>query len=231
MKTIGILGGMGPLATVDLFKKIIMNAAAAGDNDHIPILIDNNTRIPDRTAYLLHHGKDPLPELVKSAVRLEMMGADVLVMPCNTAHFFINELIKYVSIPFLNMLEETAKEIKAGRPALKEVGLLATEGTYRSGIYESVFHKYDLNVIIPDQAGQQDIMQLIYSVKSGTKIELDRFKEILKALRNNFSGPFVLGCTELPVAFRMYGIREDIVDPTNILARSALRFVGKKLIS
>ena len=84
-KTIGIIGGMGPLATADLFEKIVGHTKAACDQEHLHVVIDSNTNIPDRTAALLHGGADPLPELTGSARRLEAMGADVLIMPCNTA--------------------------------------------------------------------------------------------------------------------------------------------------
>ena len=108
-KTIGIVGGMGPLATCDLFKKIVEITDAACDQYHVRVCIDSNTEISDRTAAILSGGKNPVPELVKSAVRLQGMGADVLIMPCNTAHYFYNQLVPFVDTPFLNMLEETAK--------------------------------------------------------------------------------------------------------------------------
>ena len=127
MKTVGIIGGMGPLATVDLFGKIVNLTDAKCDNDHIHILIDNNTYIPDRTSYILGDGENPIDELVKSAKRLKNMGADFLIMPCNTAHYFYNDIINNVSIPFINMIEETANYIN--NKNIKKVGLLSTTGT------------------------------------------------------------------------------------------------------
>ena len=124
-KTIGIVGGMGPLATSDLFRKIVEITDAASDQEHVRVCIDNNTEIPDRTAAILKGGEDPVPEMVKSAVRLQGMGADVLIMPCNTAHYFYDRLTPFVDTPFLNMIEETAKEIK--RRGIKKAGLLATD--------------------------------------------------------------------------------------------------------
>src|SRR5690554_1747344 len=103
MKSIGIIGGMGPLATCDLFGKIINNTNARIDQDHIHVYIDNNTEIPDRTAAILYGGKSPVAQLVRSAIKLESMGADALIMPCNTAHYFYDEVIKYVNIPMIHM--------------------------------------------------------------------------------------------------------------------------------
>ena len=108
-KTIGILGGMGPLATADLFRKIVLMTRAGCDNEHIRIYIDNNCRIPDRTAAILQGGADPVPEMSDALRHLEACGADCIIMPCNTAHYFLPRLQSQTKIPFLSMLEATAK--------------------------------------------------------------------------------------------------------------------------
>jgi aspartate racemase len=110
-KILGIIGGMGPLATVNLFNKIVINTDAQNDQEHIHMLVDNNINIPDRTAFLLGTGEDPTEELIKSAVRLEKAGADFLIMPCNTAHHFYEVIKEKINIDFLNMIEETVKFI------------------------------------------------------------------------------------------------------------------------
>src|SRR5450756_3162887 len=121
---------MGPMATADLFKKIIDNTPATCDNDHFHVCIDSNTNIPDRTAAILFGGKDPVPEMVRSAILLEAMGADLLVMPCNTAHFFYDRVAAMTHVPIINMLEETAREVV--RQNISCVGLLATCLLYTS---------------------------------------------------------------------------------------------------
>lgn len=126
-KTIGIIGGMGPLATCDLFHRIIEITDASCDQEHIRVLIDNNTRIPDRTAAILHGGADPVEQMVISARGLQTMGADLLLIPCNTAHYFHKQVSDCVNVPVLHMLEETAKV--ASRKGIETVGLLATDGT------------------------------------------------------------------------------------------------------
>ncbi|SKC83275.1 cysteate racemase [Maledivibacter halophilus] len=229
MKTIGILGGMGPLATADLFKKIIMMTDANSDNEHIPIIVENNTRIPDRTDYIINDGEDPTKYMIKSAIRLEMMGADVIIMPCNTAHYFYDEIIKYIKIPFINMIVETAKETKNLYPKGK-IGLLATEGTCRAGIYDKVFKEYNLELIKPNPEKQKYVMKLIYDIKKGKdNIDLKNFKSVLKELKNQGAEAFILGCTELPVAFEMFSIEEICIDPTKVLACSAIRYAGKNI--
>ena len=112
-KTIGILGGMGPLATADLFRKITLLTDAARDNDHIRVYIDSNARIPDRTAAILSGGKDPVPEMASALRSLEACGASCVIMPCNTAHYFLPRLQAMTKLPFISMLEATAKTCAA----------------------------------------------------------------------------------------------------------------------
>lgn len=165
-KTIGIVGGMGPLATCDLYQKIIQVTQADKDQEHVRVCIDGNTRIPDRTAAILHKGRDPLPQMIKSAVRLEGMGADVLIMPCNTAHYFYKKLLPFVDIPFLNMLEETADA--AVKMGITKAGLLATDGTVKSGVYEKAFQERGISLELPAKEEQESVMELIYDgVKAG----------------------------------------------------------------
>lgn len=230
MKTIGILGGMGPLATADLFQKIILNTEAHSDNDHIHILVDNNTEIPDRTNHILGEGKNPLPILIESALRLELLGAQLIIMPCNTAHYYYADIKHFLHVPFLNMIEETAKEIKIKSPVTERVGLLATSGTYASGIYDKIFQQYGLTVIKPDKDQQQVIMEIIYGVKSGmSDLDIDAFTKVLNRLKEQNIQTYVLGCTELPIAWQKFGLEESFIDPTVILAKSAIRAVGKKV--
>ena len=133
-KTIGILGGMGPLATCDLYTKIIMNTPASCDQEHIHVIIDSNTRIPDRTAALLEGGEDPRPEMIRSAVMLEEDGAEAILMPCNTAHGFYDDIQAAVGIPVLHMIRLTGEELK--KRGITCAGLMATTGTIRTGIYQ-----------------------------------------------------------------------------------------------
>ena len=228
-KTIGIVGGMGPLATCDLFKKIVEITDAACDQDHVRVCIDSTTEISDRTAAILSGGKNPVPEMVKSAVRLQGMGADVLIMPCNTAHYFYNQIVPFVDTPFLNMLEETAKEIK--RRGIKKVGLLATDGTCQSGVYKTVFDAAGIEMLSPSPVGQQAVMDVIYKgVKAGNlSIDLSGFNKAMDELFEAGAEVLVLGCTELPVAFELFHIDRPNIDPTLVLAAAAVRFVGAKV--
>jgi len=231
VKTIGILGGMGPLATVEIFRKLVTMTDAGCDNEHIPVIIDNNTQIPDRTSHILGRGESPLFELVKSAVRLQDAGADVIIIACNTAHYYYDELVRHVKIPIINMIEETAKEILKSRPGTKRFGLIATEGTIRAGVYKKVFDSFGLELIQPDQKYEQHIMDVIYGIKSGLKdMDPENLKNVLKELKKQGAEAFILGCTEIPIAFNMFGIKEDYVDSSEVLVRRAIEFAGKRVL-
>jgi len=229
-KVVGILGGMGPLATVDLFQKIVQQTEAKTDNDHIHIIIDNNTKVPDRTASIINSGESPLNCLVTSAVKLEMMGADVIIMPCNTAHYFYDAIMPFIQIPFINMIEETAKEIKKNYKGRK-VGLLSTEGTSKSGVYDKTLTEYGIDFIKPDERLQPYVTDIIYAVKKGdTNPDKEGLLKVLESIKNKGAELFILGCTELPIAFQRMDIREKYIDPTDILARRAIEFVGKRVV-
>ncbi len=231
MKTVGILGGMGPLATSDLFNKIITLTDAKNDNDHLHIILDNYPAIPDRTKYILGDGENPLKYMVEAALKLEIMGANFIIMPCNTAHYFYEDISTYIRIPFLNIIEETAKEIKLNNPKTKNVCLLATQGTYKTGIYDNTFKKYGLEIFKPDKIIQDIVTDIIYSIKKGdTRLQKINIAPLISYLESINSGDIILGCTELPVAFSILGISKGCIDPTKILAKSAIRFAGKETI-
>ena len=120
-KIIGILGGMGPEATIDLFQKIVKLTPAQQDQEHLRIIIDNNPKIPDRTKAILHGGENPLPELIKTAQNLERAGADFIIIACNTAHYYLPEIQKTVNITIFSIMQETALYIHHVFPSMKQI--------------------------------------------------------------------------------------------------------------
>ena len=229
-KTIGILGGMGPLATIDLYKKIVFFTDAEKDQDHIPTIISSNTRIPDRTSAIQNLGSTPLHELAYAAVQLECAGADLIVMPCNTAHFYYRELIQYIHVPFLNMIEITANYVK--RKNVKKAALLATDGTLESCVYNEFFDPIGVEIIQPGEY-QKLVMDLIYTdVKCGREtISKHSVQEMIESLVGKGAELFILGCTELPIAFERYNFNEVFIDPTAELAKNAILCAGGRLRS
>lgn len=229
-KTIGIIGGMGPLATYDLAEKILDNTVASCDQDNIPMLIDCNTRIADRTAAILHGGADPRPEMKKSAKRLEEAGADVLIIACNTAHYFYDSVCEDISIPVLHMPRLTAQRLLD--MGVKKAGVLATDGTCESGVYGNALEEEGIEPVYPSAEKQKIIMSLIYDhVKAGimdfSDLDIDG---VLAEMQEKGAEALILGCTELPMAFDIIGDTPvPVVDPTEVLARAAVSFAGAPL--
>lgn len=228
-KTIGIIGGMGPMATADLFRKITAMTNAVKDSEHIHVIIDSNGAIPDRTAAILGKGEDPRTVMTATIKRLEQAGADILLMPCNTAHFFYDDLQAATACPILHMLKLTAEEIK-GR-GLKNVCLLATDGTVQTGIYSKLFEQNGIGYMLPEPEEQKLVMDAIYNgVKAGNAAyDATALKAALAAMRARGAEAFVLGCTELPIAFADYRLDYPTVDPTTVLAKAAIVAAGYEL--
>ncbi len=224
-KIIGILGGMGPEATVDLFHKIIKFTPAEKDQDHLRIIIDNNPKIPDRTAAILGRGEDPFPALQESARNLGKTGADFIVVACNTAHYYISQIQESVNIPILNMIEETAKETQQIIPQIKKVGLLASIGTYKTEIYHKHFKKYNIEVISPEENDREGVMKIIYAVKAGNlsnDVKGNIYK-VAQKLINKGAEAIIAGCTEIPLILKEGDISIPVIDPTQVLAEAAVQ--------
>ena len=227
-KSIGILGGMGPLATADLFRKIVLLTDAARDNDHIRIYIDDNASIPDRTAAILSGGADPLPAMTDSLRKLEACGADCIIMPCNTAHYFLPRLQTLTAVPFLSMLEATARACAARFPG-GTAAVLATKGTLSAGLYQAALEQAGVPFLIPHDAEQDALMRVIYDgVKAGKEPEDYRadMESVVEALTARGADYLILGCTELPLAAQALALNVPAVDPTEELAKAAIRFAG-----
>lgn len=219
-KVIGVLGGMGPWATLELFKRLLKITPAQTDQDHLQIIIYSNPKIPDRTAALLHGGESPLPLLLSTARNLEKAGADFIIMPCNTAHYYLDELRDAVTIPMLNMIEETVALIEERR-----AGLLATDGTIRSGLYQKACQKRGIKLLYPDDIGQKAVMDVVYSVKEG-RVDLGvkrRAIEVAEGLIAQGAETIIAGCTEISLVLREGDISVPLFDSLDILAERAIK--------
>ena len=230
-KIIGILGGMGPEATAELFYRIIKETPAKKDQEHIRIIVDNNPKIPDRTAAILGTGEDPLPEMIRTAKNLERAGADFIVMPCITAHHYIKELQRSISIPVLNMVELTAKTLAENFPEVRKAGLLGTTGTVKSGVFDKALDKVGVKVIYPSNEGQKRVMDAIYGcikagkILEGRKIVVEEANHLIHA----GADAIICGCTEISLVLKNSDVAKPVIDPLQILARSAVMIaLGKE---
>jgi len=225
-KTIGVLGGMGPWATLDFFEKILRLTPAKTDQEHLRVIIDNNPKIPDRSPAIVGMGEDPTPALVAGARTLQQAGADVIVIPCNTAHYFYERVQNAVSIPVLHIMEEVAATAREEVPTARVLGILATAAAVSSGLYARACARRGIEVVNPDPSGQQVVNRAIYAVKGGQMgPEITAgLKKIADGLVGRGAQALVLGCTELPFVLKPQDVRVPLLDSNQILARAAVRF-------
>ena len=201
-KCAGVLGGMGPDATVDFMTRLLRLVDAKEDSDHIRCIVDNNPKVPSRIKALFEGGReDPAPCLMDMARRLEAWGADFLVMPCNTAHHYHEQIQSAVRIPVLDMIGLAARAAQQKFPQLRKAGILATSATMRVGLYEKAFGRLGIATLYPDAPDQAGLLALIKSIKAGHIGEVQRAALIATGRRVLEKGAqaLVLACTELSV--------------------------------
>jgi len=227
-KIIGILGGMGPEATIDLFTKIVKGTKVKKDQDHLRILIDNNPKIPDRTLAIQKKGPSPLPQLIRSAKVLESAGADFIIIPCVTAHHFYESLQKRIKIPIFHIVDETVKYIQYKLEGIKKVGLIATTGTIQTRLFQKYFSHTGIDLVLPTPEIQKRwVMEAIYG-KKGIKVigpSEDSKRLILEAsqkLVDQGAQAMIAGCTEVPLVLKEGDLTVPVIDPILILANAAV---------
>lgn len=225
-KIIGILGGMGPEATADLFHRILKLTPVNKDQDHFRVIIDSNSKIPDRTPGILGTGASPLPSMMETGRNLVKAGVDFIIMPCNTAHYFHNELEQLLGVPVLHMIKLSAKYVSENYPEVKQVGLEATDGTIASKLYHDAYAEYGIEVITPKDEPQKVVMDAIYgnvkvgSLENGGKL----LKQVAEELIEEGSEAIICGCTEVSLVLHDGDLSVPVVDPLQVLAEEAVKY-------
>lgn len=230
MKIIGIIGGMGPAATIDLYKKMVDQTPAEKDQDHIHVIIDSYPQIEDRTGYILHGGINPAARLIESAKRLESAGADALIMPCNTAHYFAKDIESAVKIPLIHIVRCSAEAVKNNYPETKKIGLIATTGTIKAGVYGNILKEYGFETIDLPEKIENNIMDCIYKgVKAGKTEEYSRlFQQCIDEITDLGADLLIEGCTEIPLLMPYVKTKLPAIDATYELASAAVKFALDK---
>lgn len=221
--TIGILGGMGPRATTAFMNTLLEVTPAETDQDHLGTIVVNDPSIPDRTAAILGEGANPVEQLQQNAKILEDAGADVIVCPCNSFHYFYDEVRTAVSVDFLNMIEETAAVVRSRD--VNTVGILGTEGTIAGRMYHRALSGEDIDLVVP--ADLDRVMDSIYAIKRGERGEpASELRDIFEEMRGEGAEVVIAACTEIPIVIE--GL-PGMVDPMDILATACLRHVEQDL--
>lgn len=228
-KILGIIGGVGPLATMLIGEMIVRRTKAKKDQEHVHTIIDNDTTIPDRTAYILDSTKEnPVPVLQRDTRKLISYGAEVICIPCNTAHSFYEEMQVASSVPVLHMIRETA--MRARNLDARRVGILATDGTLTSKVYQTALEEVGIEPIVPSEDIQQQVMAVIYDyVKSGKDVPLVIWQPIEEAMHAMDCDRIILGCTELSIVNKELKLGEQYIDSLIVLAEAAIVTCGYEL--
>ena len=225
--TIGVLGGMGPAATHFFFGRLIHKSDAATDQAHERVVIDSNPHIPDRTAFIAGEGEDPRPALTDTARNVERAGADLLTIPCNSAHAFFDAISQSVDIPVLNMIDGAIGALEA-RSDVTRVGLLATDGTREMELYQRAAEGTGIEIVLPSSDDQQRVMDAIYGptgIKAGYRTEPNELLvEVVDRLGD--VDAVIAGCTEVPLALSSDDSPVVLIDPMEVLAEDALRMAN-----
>ncbi len=227
-KKLGILGGLGPMSSVYFYELLTLHTDARRDQDHLDLILSSGATTPDRTAFILGQSSDsPLPRMIADAKALIAAGADLIAIPCNTAHYFYDALADAVPVPVINILRETVNTL--ARRGIRKIGVLATAGTVESGAYHHVCTQAGVECLVPDAEGQAILNRIIYEeIKQGRPVDMDAFFAVSAALLDAGCERLVLGCTELSLLKRDEGLSVPYFDSLDALAYRSILACGKR---
>lgn len=231
-KILGVLGGMGPLATQLFYKMIIEKTDAKCDQEHLNMIILSHATMPDRTKEILEGRSEELLQLlVKDAKMLEMGGAGVIAIPCNTSHVLLPGLQETVSVPIINMVEETVKHIAETLQGQElRVAVLATDGTVNTGLYQKALERAGITPVVPGPESQKLVMKIIYDgVKNGGEIDFADFLTVQKEIFAQECQAAILACTELSCFKEMYNLPGFYIDAMGVLTEKSILACGGKI--
>lgn len=226
---LGIIGGLGPMASAQFLELLTDKTDAATDQEHIEVFLYSRPQTPDRTAFLLGHSQEsPYPVLLDSGRKLEAMGCGVLVMPCMTAYSFYPQLKSDLHARLINPITESAAVLK--RRGMQKVGIMATSGTLQVGTFQQALTDCGITPIVPDAANQAEVMSIIYDdVKSGKPADMERFHSVAHSMRAQGAECVILGCTELSVIRQTQKIGAGFLDAMVVLAECAIEACGYRV--
>lgn len=222
MKNLGIIGGLGPMATAYFLQLVTQMSDAGADQEHMEVYVISRPSIPDRTNYILGlSDESPAKEMCEAGVQLKSLGAEVLALPCVTGHYFHQEIEKNAGLPLIDAIEETSDYLCKRK--VTRAGILATEGTIKSRLFQCALEKRKIEYVIPDKAGQKKIMSIIYKdIKAGKRAHMGNFEMVSANLRRQGAEVILLACTELSLLKRDNQVGKGYLDVMEVLAAKAV---------
>lgn len=228
-QTLGVIGGLGPIATSYFMELVIKMTDASIDQQHINMIVYSRPDIPDRTEYILDNSKpNPLPEIVKIGHALAGQNSDFIAIPCITAHYFYDTLKKEIPVPIINIVTETVEYLAKNN--IKRVGIMATDGTVKSGLFQKAIEDNEMESVVPSSERQKDVMSLIYDcVKADSPIDMKKFNVVKNELIANGCEAIILGCTELSLIKRDHEIGAGFLDAMEVLSMQSILNCGANI--
>ena len=226
---LGVLGGMGPLATATFFEIVVQRTQAEIDQDHLNIIIYNMPHIPNRTDHILGKSADsPAPHIRRHIEALKSQNVTAIAIPCVTATYYYEEITDQLETIVINTLDEITKHVLAKNA--KKVGLMATDGTINSRLFQKHLEKHNVECIVPDETRQRLVMQVIDDVKAGREVNMADFYSVSTSLTERGCDAIVLGCTELPVVNKRHSLDPELfIDTLIVLADASITRCGKQV--
>lgn len=227
MKKLGVIGGLGPMATSLFMKMVIEMTDAAVDQDHIEMIIYNCPQIPDRTRFILgQSSRDPAPEMIEVGKKLVEQGVEMVAIPCITANYFYERLSCEIHAEIIDIIDEIHAYLV--RRNIRCAGLMATSGTIESRLFQRIFENHGCKLVLPSKDRQQDVMHVIYqNVKASRPVEMERFLAASEELREAGAEVIILGCTELSVVREKCQIGAGFLDAMQLMAKCAVESCGR----
>lgn len=228
-RTLGVIGGLGPIATSHFMELVIRMTDARTDQQHLDMIIYHTPSIPDRSSFILDPSRpSPLEPMINLGRRLSEQGVGCIAIPCVTAHYFHDRLSDEITAPIIHAAEETAIHLE--REGIRKVGIMATDGTVASGIFQRQLERRGITRVIPSEERQKDVMHLIFEcIKANKPADMYRFRRVAQELRENGAEVIILGCTELSLIKRDHWIGPGFLDALEVLAQQAVVWCGAPL--
>lgn len=224
--SVGVLGGLGPEATLDFYAKVLALTPAGRDQDHLHLIIDNDPTVPNRNEAVAGTGPSPGPQLAAMAARLEGAGADFLVMVCNAAHAWQPDIEAATTLPFVSLITETCDETLRRVPGVEAVGVLGSSGCLDAGLYQEAFAGRGVRVLVPENAERDAFMALLYRIKAGDKGAAVRtaMRDLAISLIAQGAQAVVAGCTEVPLVLSRDALPCPLINSTDVLAERTVYY-------
>lgn len=223
-RIVGILGGMGPAATVDFYDKLVRATPASCDQEHLRVVIWADPSVPNRQEALLEGRRDPTPWLEEGVEQLIRCGAQILVAPCNTIHAYLPSVVQGRDVEFISIIDTTLEAVQE-RDRAGRVGILATDGALASGLFQSALGSVGKEPVLPSDSSQQELMQVVHAVKAGDAglKQRQHVLALLSELQASGVSTVIAGCTELSVLLTALDVDVHLIDPSQVLALATIQ--------